>query len=323
MRLRLLAAFLAMLATAGCIDAQIQHPPETTNAALRYWMAFAEMQDVPADKATQQLLEKMVSGETPWDQNKVAPVLDANRTAIQIMQRATQLPECDWGLEYDEGPRASIAYAPRARALARLNTLEGMHQLAAGDPQAAVDTWLAGLRFSQDLARRGSLIFALMAKASLLSDLRALKEAAANGKLSDGQKKQVLAAVRALPESGFDWGEAWGIEGATVEQFLHELQTATNPGETYQAMMGSASPKAGLPPTAQEVRTYDDYMLAVQSALREPPDKTKTLLDRLESKRATLTEAEQNIAPNPQKVNQARIEIKTARTELLQVLAKE
>ena len=322
MRIRLLVATFAMLASAVGNHAQIQYPPDTKNAALRYWIAFAEMQDIPADKATQELLEKMVAGEMAWDDKKVTPILDANRTAIQIMQRAMELPECDWGLEYSQGARASIAYVPRARALARLNTLEGMRQLAAGDSAAAVNTWLAGVRFSQDLARGGSLIFALMGKVTLVPNLRELKQAAAGGKLTEAQKNQASEVVRALPEDGFDWGAAWGIEAATLEQFLRELQTARDPAATYEALMGSPLPKRGLPPTARDIHTYHEYLLAVQSALREPPGKTKTLLDALEPKRVELSEVEQNITPNPQKSNLKRIELMTARNELLVALSK-
>lgn len=321
MRVRLLVAIFVMLASFATVHAQIQNPPDTRNAALRYWIAFAEMQDIPADKATQELLEKMVAGETAWDEKTVTPILDANRTAIQVMQRATKLPECDWGLEYSQGTRASIAYAPRARALARLNTLEGMRQLAAGDSAAAVNTWLSGVRFSQDLARGGSMIFTLMGKATLLPNLRELKEATAGRKLTETEKKHVSALIRALPEDGFDWGAAWGIEAATLEQFLRELQSAPDPGATYSAVMGSPAPKDGLHPTARDIRIYNEYMLSVQSALREPPGKAKTLLDALEAKRAGLKEVEQNITPKPQKSNLNRTEVMTARTELLQALS--
>lgn len=323
MRVRLSVATFVTLASFITIHAQIQYPPDTRNAALRYWIAFAEMQDIPTDKATQGLLEKIVAGETAWDEKTITPILDANRTAIQMMQRATKLPECDWGLEYSQGSSASIAYAPRARALARLNTLEGIRQFAAGDAAEAVNAWLSGVRFSQDLARGGSLIFTLMGKATLLPNLRELKEAAVRKKLSDEEKKQVSAIIHALPEDGFDWGEAWGIEAATLEQLLHELQTAPDPGATYAAIMRSPAPKDGLHPTAQDIHTYNEYMLSVQSALREPPGKAKTLLDALETKRAGLNSVEQNITPNPQKSNLNRSEVMTARTELLQALAKQ
>jgi hypothetical protein len=136
------------------------------------------------------------------------------------------------------------------------------------------------------------------------------------------QQEQVLIAIRALPEDGFDWSAAWGIESATVEQFLRELQTAADPGATYQALMGSPAPKHGLPPTDQDVRNYLVYMRAVQSAFREPPEKAKVQLESLESKRSALEDVERNFIPNAQKSNLARIEIVKARTELLQALTK-
>ena len=239
-----------------------------------------------------------------------------------MMQRATKLPECDWGLEYSQGPSASIAYVPRARALARLNTLEGMRQLASGDTQSAVNTWLAGVRFSQDLARGGPLIFALMSKAALLPNFRMLTGATANGKLNEAQKRQVTAVIRALPEDGLNWGTAWGYESATLEQFLHELQTAPNAGAAYEAVMGTPAPKQGLHPTVHDIQAYREYMLAVQSALREPPEKAKIRLDGLAQKRASLSEVERNITPDPQKSNHTRIDVMSARAELLQALAK-
>ena len=245
MKLRTLATILTFLLSACGLSAAAKHPNETKNAALRYWMAFAEMQDTWADKTTQELLEKTAAGAAAWDESKMAPILDANSDAIGMMQRATKLPECDWGLEYSRRWKASIAYAPRARALARLNTLEGMRELAKGDSQSAVRTWLAGVRFSQDLTRGGSLIFALMAKNVLLPDLRLLAQAARNGQLNDGEKREVLAAVRTLPEDAFDWGSAWTIESVSLENILHELQSASDSGAVYEAIMGKPAPKTG------------------------------------------------------------------------------
>jgi hypothetical protein len=137
-------------------SAQAKRPTETRNAALRYWMAFAELRDAPSDKATTELLEKTAAGEAPWDETKLGPILDRNKEAILMMQRATKLPDCDWGLEYERGPNAAIDYAPRARVLARLNTLYGIRMAAKGEAQNAIDSWLAGIRFSQHLAKGGS-----------------------------------------------------------------------------------------------------------------------------------------------------------------------
>src|SRR5271165_3735809 len=109
-------------------NAQTKLPPETHNAALRYWVAFAELQDTgDADKATGELLRKTLAGEAAWDVAKLGPIVDENMESIRIMQRATKLPECDWGFEYSLGPNAPISFLIKSgRALARLNTLYGM-----------------------------------------------------------------------------------------------------------------------------------------------------------------------------------------------------
>jgi hypothetical protein len=322
MKIKLLIFASLTLAFAVRANAQLSYPPDTKNAALRYWIAFAEMKDLPADKETQDLLDRTLSAEALWDEKKISPILDANKFSIDIMQRATKLPDCDWGIEYTQGIRASIAYAPRARALAKLNTLEGMRQLAGGNTQSATDTWLAGVRFSQDLARGGSLVFALMAKNALLANLRALTLAAANGQLTSAERQQVTAVVRALPEAAFDWSATWGVEAATLDHFLHQLQSVSDPRGVYQLVMGSTAPEKGLPPSTQDIRDFEAYMRAVQSSLRESPEKSKGSLEDLEAKRTALPEVEQQMIPSPQKSNQARIDIAQARAELLDALSR-
>ena len=161
-----------MLASTSGARAQAKYPPETKNAALLYWAAFAEMQG-----SAWELMVKTSPDNTEWNETKFGPTLDANAQAIRTMQQATNLPECDWGPEYSQGPRAPVAYLSQPRALARLNTLAGMRQMAKGDSQTAVNTWLAGIHFShfsQDVTRGNPMIFVLAAKALLLPNLRVL-----------------------------------------------------------------------------------------------------------------------------------------------------
>jgi hypothetical protein len=153
MKFRLLATILAMLANTSGARAQAQYPPETKNAALLYWAAFAEMQG-----SVWELMEKTSPDNTEWNETKFGPTLDANAQAIRTMQQATNLPECDWG------PKDFGMYLLQARALAGLNTLEGIRQMAKGDSQTAVNTWLAGIHFSQDVTRGKPVINVLFAK---------------------------------------------------------------------------------------------------------------------------------------------------------------
>jgi len=313
MKFRILATILATFASSSGAWGQTQYPPETKNAAILYWAAFAEMQDPPAE------LIEALPDQTAWNETKFGPTLDANAQAIRTMQQATNLPECDWGPE-GEGPKASSVYLLQARALARLNTLEGIRQMAKGDSQAAVNTWLAGIHFSQDVTQGKPVINVLVARQLLLPNLRVLTDESRQGRLTEGQKKQVYAAVKALPEDGLDWRGAWGAEFARGEKFLQELQTAANPRAMYKALAGVPAPKKGVPPTVPEVQAYRDYMAAVQAALRESPAEAKTLLDGLGPKRHSLGEIEQALIPNPQSLNAARSEVISARAELMQAL---
>jgi hypothetical protein len=295
-------------------------PPETRNAALRYWMAFAEIQDPPADKETSDLLEKTAAGEAPWDEAKLGPILDKNETAIQIMQRATKLPDCDWGLEYSRGPAASIAYAPRARVLARLNTLYGMRLASKGDTQAAVDTWLAGIHFSQDLAKGGTLIFTLVAKTALLSSLNALTHAAEKGTLSTADKAKVSAAVGTLPETGFDWSRALFLEQSGIEIGIQEIKESADPAHYYQQLMGHPAPVNPATLSAPDAAAFAKVMSGVEQAMRLPPDQADARLKALQPALDALNPIYLQMIPSLTKVNLSRKEVAGQRSRLLSLL---
>jgi hypothetical protein len=320
MNRRIFMVFLLLLGLPYRGSSQAKFPPETRNAALRYWMAFAEIKDPPSDKATQELLEKTAAGEAAWDEAKLGPILDGNADALGIFQRATRLPDCDWGVEYSQGPRASIAFVPRARVLARLSTLQGIREMAKGQGQAAVDTWLSGIRLAQDLTKGGSLIYALTASSALRQEMRVLTAEAKQGHLNDTQKKQLYAAMNALPADGFDWGSAWEMEEGGGEVFFAEMQRSKEPASLYESMIGAPAPKECVPPSAQQVLAYRQYMSEVSAALRLPPPVAKERIAGLDSKEKGICTAIRNLIPSPQRVNGARIEIAQERQALLEAL---
>jgi len=299
-----MAGMLFLAATS--VAAQPQRATPTRNAALRYWQAFAELQDPPADKATADLLEKTAAGDAPWDEAKLGPILDKNEDAILAMQRATRLPECDWGLEYERGPGASIAYVPRAQVLARLNTLYGMRMAARGKAQEAIDTWLAGISFAQHLTRGGGLIFSLIAKMTLLSNFQALTQAARAGGWNDAQRAEVRKAVSALPETGFDWSEALWYEQDPLDIFSKQMRQAKNPRAYYEEMTGRPAPGIFEVPSAAEVASFHGLMSEAMGALRLPPAQAEDRLRALQEAVKTLHPFYRETTPSFTRINEAR-----------------
>ncbi len=294
---------MAVLASAHTARGQAMFPPETDNAALRYLLALAEVLEPPEDEATRHLFGETIAGRVAWDEAKLGPILDSSLDALRTMQRATKLPVCNWGFDYQNGAAIPPSFGMRARLLSRLNALQGIREMAHGDSRMAVDTWLAGVHFGQDVSRSGPVIAALIAHAIILDNLNLLRDRARQGKLNEEQKTELAVVLKAMPEDGFDWGAAWGVEFAIGDQFLQKLRTASKPESD------------------DKIRTYEEYMLAAQAALREPPAEAKARVADLESKLRGLGKVEQNLIPSLRLTNEARIRLATAHQELMQALS--
>ncbi|PYU08535.1 MAG: hypothetical protein DMG33_01130 [Acidobacteria bacterium] len=303
MKFRLLATIIAVFASAHTARAQAMFPPETDNAALRYWFALAEVREPPDDDATWHLFGETIAGRVAWDEKKLGPILDSNLDALRTMQRATKLPICHWGFDYRNGARTPVWFLMRAGLLSHLNELQGIREMAQGDSRTAVDTWLAGVHFGQDMSRSGPVIAALVAHAIILDNLHPLRDSARQEKLNEEQKTELSVVVKTMPEDGFDWGAAWGVEFAIGDQFLQKSRTA------------------GKPESDDKIHAYEEYMLAAQAALREPPAEAKSRIADLESKLRRLGKVEQNLIPGLRVTNEARIRLATAHQELMQALS--
>jgi hypothetical protein len=263
--------------------------PAPTNAALRYWMAFAVMRDPPADGATSQLIERVASGGAPWDETKLGTILDDNQEALAIMQRATTLADCDWGIEYELGSKAPIAHLAKARVLGGLSVLAGIRLSAHNQTSQAVDMWLASVRFSQHIARGGSLISLLSGRRVLAPALRDLHRLAASQPLDAADRKRIEAVVRALPETGFDWSAAMKREEASIDMTARAMAASRDPRAYYAAIarVPVASVDFGAP-SANDVAAFHAFMARLENALSLPLDQAREKLAEIERTREGL-----------------------------------
>ena len=194
---------LIALLSAGSALAQ-RNAALTENAALRYWSGFSEVQDSGITDQQAKELNAILDGTAPYDDSKYKDLLEKNALALEIMARATSLPNCDWGLDYGLGHDVPVDYARKALVLGRLNVLYAFHLLKTGNKDGAVRALAAGLRFSHDVGNGGSLFATLIAKDLLTSHLRAVSGALRLEQLSASQRLQLQTAVARVGE-GLDW----------------------------------------------------------------------------------------------------------------------
>ena len=194
---------LVALLSAGSVLAQ-RNVSLAENAALGYWSAFSEVRDSGITHQQAKELNAILDGTAPYDDSKYRDLIGKNTLALQIMARATSLPNCDWGLDYSLGHDLPVEYARKALVLGRLNVLYTFHLLKSGNNDGAVRVLAAGLRFSHDVGNGGSLFATLIAKDLLASHLRAIADVQHLEQLSVSQRSELQTAVTRVG-GGLDW----------------------------------------------------------------------------------------------------------------------
>ncbi len=300
----MLCSIFALSATA--IADSTQKPAD--NAALRYWMAFAQMNDSQISHPDAMRMDAMINSGSPWEEKQFGPILEQNKAAIETMIRGSQLPYCDWGLESDLGPETPIDYVPKARALARLNNMYAMRLASSGDYHGAARSTIAGIRFAQHLAENGSFLSALTAKAALIPALIQAERIAASNRLPADDLASVRQAVRGLPDGGFDWPSATRAEATALHSALARM-TASNAKSLYEQWYGSA-PDAGFhPPTKTEIDHLDRVMESYARLLEMSPEQAAKQLPVLQKQIADLDQTSRRGIPDPARMLAARTEI--------------
>src|SRR5919108_967029 len=123
-----------------------QNVPLGQNAALRYWSAFAEMQDSTINDQEAKELNAILDGTAPYQDLKYYELVEKNRAAVETMTRGTAMPNCDWGIDYGLGQDAPVEFVRKALTLGRLNVLYAFHRGINGDKDGAVRAIAAGVR---------------------------------------------------------------------------------------------------------------------------------------------------------------------------------
>jgi len=200
LQMKLAVLFLAM--SVGAPAQQKTHLGD--NAALRYWSAFAEMQDAMISDDQAKELNLVLTGNAPYDDAKYKDLVEKNRPALETMARGTALQNCDWGMDYPLGSDTPVEFVRKGLTLGRLNALYAMQLIRTGNEEGAAHALAAGLRFSHDIANGGTL-FASAAATHLLTFHLTTIATLNLGALSPATRSALRQAVVQLGPEGFDW----------------------------------------------------------------------------------------------------------------------
>jgi hypothetical protein len=252
------------------------------NAALRYWAAFAQMQDSAITNEQAKELNLILEGTAPYSDLKYGDLVEKNRPAVESMIRGTSIPACDWGMDYGLGHDTPVDYVRRALELGRLNVLYSFHLLTTQDKDGAVRALAAGIRFSRDVANGGTLFATLVAKSLLVEDLRSMSFALHAEELSPAQKSILQKSVAQLGTDSLDWE-------AAVKRELALLRVPVRTTEGSKALDAKA--------TAALASITSPYV-----ALMSDP----SVLARLQETIAAAPQPLRNRIPNPKHVLEAK-----------------
>jgi hypothetical protein len=284
-------------------------------------MAFAQMSEPPAaaagGKDASEMLSRVESGAEPWNEAVLGPVLDANVWALDTMMRATRVAACHWGLEDELGPAAPVAHLPKARALSRLNTLAGLRAMSQGRSDAAVQRWLAGMRFARHIDGGGPLISAMSGWAALRSTWGAIQRTGGDRALSVAQRTQLRAAIEAMPDTVFDWVAALRSEQRSVDILLTRLRKDPTAADLF---FNGQVPGGPALPAAADAASFARYMDRVVAAVQRPPEQAAPILAGLDKEKAGLHGFFAAVIPSLTRINDNRRDVTLARERTLAAL---
>jgi hypothetical protein len=257
------------------------------NAALRYWTAFAQMQDVTLNDRDAKQLAATVNGDVAYDDAKYGDLVEQNRDALASLQRGVTFAICDWGLDYQLGEKLPVEYARKALALGRLNVLAAYHQQAAGDSAHAASTLASGLRFSQDTANGGSLFATLAAKSLLVAHLRATASLLHSTSLLATERAVLRNALTRLGSEPLDWQSASRRDLAALQQHFAQDSAASAALERVASAYTSAvAAPAMLPALERALNSAPPQVGEVIPSAKRLLEEKQALADQLARVRA-------------------------------------
>jgi hypothetical protein len=220
-----LAAPLALPAEPGV---RLEGP---RNAALVYWRVWDMLPREGWTKAQEEY-----SRDPAWAPSAdLSKVLVENQGAVTKAISASRLPECDWGLDYQDGVGMLMPHLGKMRGMGRLLLADARRLLAAGDTAGAAERIAACVRLSRHCRGDGVLISSLVSNAIATAAVGEADVLVAHPKVSSDDRGVILAAIESL-----DAQDPFNIAGAL------EAEGRVFLGAVERELTGPAGPQGAF-----------------------------------------------------------------------------
>ena len=240
-------------------------PDLSTNAALKYWQAFAMLPrftDVEQKKIGAECLTMPLDAHAREIVNKAA-------YALRMMRDGAALPRCDWGIGWEEvGIEVHLTHNAGARVLASYACLRARLSFKAGEHAEAIKDIVAGMTLARHISADSVLVMVLAGYAIEHRMIEALAPhlSALNAGMIGELKKRLAALPRggrpatALPlerKWALDWFERKVKETKDKENLLalvSQCHGTKAKGRAFLAACGGTA--EGVLKRAEETRPW-------------------------------------------------------------------
>jgi hypothetical protein len=284
---------LGTLATAAELD-------PGANAALKYWLAFAELPRITAPEEQKLCAECLA---TPLNESARKLVNKANY-ALWMMRLAAAERHCDWGFPYAEGISLYLPQASAARTLAALACLSARTHFEAGQNAEAIEDIIGGMTLGRQVTQGGVNMLVLTGYAI---EHRMIEVLALNlPRLQPNEIEALKKRIADLPPAE-TLSEALRVEEKwALDWFIRKVKGARDK-EALRAFLSQVWSEAQSQASAEKARTFlEDCGGTVQGVL-ERAEQARAIYERMAKKlelpldqfEKALKNEETTIAANP------------------------
>lgn len=200
------------------------------NAALIYNRAWLMLgPDVPKQ------FQDAVKPEASWAPDAtLVKALEDNQDHLALIMKASRLPACDFGVEYDQGFEALMPHVGYLRRDARMLDADAVRLANAGDAAGAAERLATLFRMTDQCSDDGILISSLVGAAICKAAVNRTEILLDQNKLNPAAARVILQATRTIDKADpFGARASINAEGLVLVESARKNYTGPDAGKRF------------------------------------------------------------------------------------------